>query len=72
MFVILGLDFYRVVNVKNNIYNNNNKNNNNNNNNHLMAREGSLALVGNLSNDVTIKIVVGGNLKTHLIKFYGT
>ena len=70
MFVILGLDFYRVVNVKNNIYNNNNKNNNNNN--RLMAREGSLALVGNLSNDVTIKIVVGGNLKTHLIKFYGT
>ena len=39
--------------------------------NRLMAREGSLTLVGNLSSDgVTIKILAVGNLTTHLIIFY--
>ena len=38
--------------------------------NYLMAREGSLSLVGNLSNDgVTIEILVDSNLKMHLIIF---
>ena len=37
----------------------------------LMTREGSLALVGNLSSDgVPIKILFGGNLKAHLITCY--
>ena len=38
--------------------------------NRLMTIEGSLALADNLSSDdVTIKILVGGNLKTHLITY---
>ena len=68
-------------NNNNNINDDDNNNNNNNKmvykyqfdvqrglTNYFMPREGFLALVGNLSSDsVTIKILVGSNLKMHLI-----